>query len=221
MINNKLEEKLKRLLDRELMNNQTLLVEEILKIQNLHINHYRETPDLTFPSWDDIQNFQMKLDIDDLIHDNESEYEAFVLDNPDLLSDFFFDEFRKWSDLIAEDKEDMSAFLDWLDTQTKMKRADNLRRIPLDDDDKETLYDYFERNGVEIYDEGSEIFSWFLVTEWFANQLLEENETVLEWANQHWWGRRTFGQLVIMDGVMQRIAKKLYGDDEDVSDSVK
>jgi hypothetical protein len=54
-----------------------------------------------------------------------------------------------------------------------------------------------------------EVFSWYLVTDWLADKLKEEKEVVLETDQGSYWGRCTFGQLISMDSVIERIYKTL------------
>lgn len=67
---------------------------------------------------------------------------------------------------------------------------------------------------INLYDETDEeapkeIMSWYLITDWFADKLKSKNEAVLESDFGTWWGRTTYGQGIIMDAVIQEIAKEL------------
>jgi hypothetical protein len=224
------EERCKRLVEREIHANQTMLVNDIIAAQQWIPAH----TDIEFPSWDDIENFMARQDIDDLIRENLDTYADFLLDNEDILTDQFSDEYDEYQKQIflknleeddhgdTYEPDNIEQFWGWLidyapfcdeEGEIRCTREELLKQIELDDDDKETLYDYFERNGVEIEDEGSEVFSWYLVSDWLANRLREKHETILEWANCTWWGRATYGQLILADGVIREIVKELYNDD--------
>lgn len=58
---------------------------------------------------------------------------------------------------------------------------------------------------------GQEALEHWLVTDWMANQLRKEGETVteLESLSLTIWARATSGQAIYSDGVMQRIAARL------------
>lgn len=53
-----------------------------------------------------------------------------------------------------------------------------------------------------------EVLEWWVVTDWFKEQLLKENEPILESDYETWWGRTTSGQAITMDGVIRAIARK-------------
>lgn len=208
----------KQLVEREVMVCQSGLIDTILK----HSWDDRWVAEELF-SIDDIENYYKRYNIDDLIHDNPQDYEEFILDNPDLLTNTYSDEYDEWFTHQANQEEDTEAdFLDWLEEhapfadeegEIRMTRHELLDNIELDENDIETLYDYLERNAVEIQDEYSEIYEWYAVTEWFANKLKEEGEAVLDQWGGPWWGRRTTGQAIYMDSVIQEIALEIYGDE--------
>jgi hypothetical protein len=211
--------------DREVLANQDELVNILLKAEYHTMPvaaPFYKAEKLDFPTIDDIMNFVPRQDIDDLIRQNPSEYEEFILDNVDLLTDTYSDAHDEWKKQESEEE-----FLDWLEEfapfsneegEIRMTRQELLRNIVLDDDDIDTLYDYFERNRIEITDEGHEIFSWMLVTDWLADQLEAEGETILRYYNQSWWGRATYGQLIMADAVVQKIAWALWGEDEEADE---
>lgn len=53
-----------------------------------------------------------------------------------------------------------------------------------------------------------EILEWWLITPTLARWLKEENEIVIEDFGCHWWGRRTSGQAIYLDGVFSDIVKR-------------
>lgn len=52
-----------------------------------------------------------------------------------------------------------------------------------------------------------EVMQWFLVSEWLADQLETIGQITISNCYGHWWGRTTCGQNLIMDGVLQEVAK--------------
>lgn len=56
----------------------------------------------------------------------------------------------------------------------------------------------------------TEVFEWWVVCGWLADDLEEAGEVILEYAGSIWWGRQCTGQAIKLDGVMQNIARKLY-----------
>ena len=70
-------------------------------------------------------------------------------------------------------------------------------------------YGYESEEEFEMDMTPKEIFSWYLVTEYFGNELRDKGEAVLENDYGFWWGRTTFGQAISLDGVVQEIYKDL------------
>ena len=62
-------------------------------------------------------------------------------------------------------------------------------------------------NGEE---ELQDIMQWWLVTEWFADQLDSKGAPIIKSEFGCWWGRTTYGQAVSDDTVIQDIAKELH-----------
>lgn len=54
-----------------------------------------------------------------------------------------------------------------------------------------------------------EIFEWWIVAEYLYNKLKEKGEPVLEWGNNHYWGRTTTGQAIAMDAVIICICREM------------
>ncbi len=82
--------------------------------------------------------------------------------------------------------------------------------------DTDILDKYYGRFGT-IYDEETEeyteIFEFYIVTQFLAEELVKRKEIVWDMFNgQYIWGRTCCGQAVYMDGVMQEIAEELYRD---------
>lgn len=78
-----------------------------------------------------------------------------------------------------------------------------LKKEILSYDDIMNLFD-------EETEETKEIFEWWIVSDWMAEKLKEENEPILETDYGTWWGRTCFGQAVDMDDVIRRIAQKYF-----------
>ena len=62
----------------------------------------------------------------------------------------------------------------------------------------------FDKNNMPI-----EIYEWWLISEFLADQLRDIGEPIL--SNEHgvWWGRSCTGQAIILDGTIQRIVTKI------------
>lgn len=56
-------------------------------------------------------------------------------------------------------------------------------------------------------DTDDEIFEWWLVSPYLAQELKERDEVVIDTLGCHWWGRTSSGQAIYMDGVIQKIAE--------------
>lgn len=51
-----------------------------------------------------------------------------------------------------------------------------------------------------------DIYEWYLIPYWLAQELLLRNEVVLKYHACCWWGRSTIGQLIMEDKVIKDIA---------------
>lgn len=73
------------------------------------------------------------------------------------------------------------------------------------------LYEYICPNcGHAVQDsEPQDILEWWLVTEWLAEKLEAQGEPVLEWGNNHYWGRTCSGQAILLDGVITSICRDM------------
>lgn len=76
----------------------------------------------------------------------------------------------------------------------------------LDRDDVNTWGEVDEEGEGE---ETREIYQWLTVSDWLAQRLEEEGETVLRSDYGTWWGRSCFGQALEDDAVLQRIVKNI------------
>lgn len=70
------------------------------------------------------------------------------------------------------------------------------------------------RDAVRDNAEPAEIYEWWRVSKYLAEKLQEAGECVLMNAYGEWWGRCTTGQGFIMDGVLQRVAASILGDND-------
>ncbi len=57
--------------------------------------------------------------------------------------------------------------------------------------------------------EPQDILEWWLITEWLAEKLEAQGEPVLEWGNNHYWGRTCSGQAILLDGVITSICRDM------------
>lgn len=70
----------------------------------------------------------------------------------------------------------------------------------------EDYRDYLqELNDLETYP--AEIFEWWAVSSYLAEQLKEKGECILE--DECIWGRQTTGQAILLDGVISRICEDM------------
>lgn len=87
-----------------------------------------------------------------------------------------------------------------------------IRSTPYDtDEDIERLQDLQEAldEAEEAEFEYAEILEYWGVSDWLASKLKEKGELIIEEFNVSIWGRRTSGQHISMDFIMQEIAREL------------
>ena len=58
------------------------------------------------------------------------------------------------------------------------------------------------------HEEHAEIYTWYLITDWLADKLTKKGEPILNNEYGTWWGRTTFGQLIVADSVIHEIAEE-------------
>ena len=69
-------------------------------------------------------------------------------------------------------------------------------------------YDYIVNSHHECcYHEEKDVYSLHLITDWLAEKLEAKYEPILACRLGTWWGRTTFGQPIMQDGVIQEIAE--------------
>lgn len=64
--------------------------------------------------------------------------------------------------------------------------------------------DEFLVDNIHNFDD-NEVLEWWLVTDWLAEQLKEQNEVIIDDYDCYWWGRTCSGQAIYMDAVMTEI----------------
>lgn len=57
-----------------------------------------------------------------------------------------------------------------------------------------------------IYPFVGDVMEWWLIDDWLAEQLKQENQVIIEEYDCCWWGRLSSGQAIYMDDVIQKIA---------------
>lgn len=68
-------------------------------------------------------------------------------------------------------------------------------------DERETLAE-----NLGFAPEFQEIYEWWAITGWLAEQLVSAGEPILKNDYGYWWGRTCTGQAIILDGTFQKIA---------------
>jgi hypothetical protein len=64
------------------------------------------------------------------------------------------------------------------------------------------------REAVNSVAEPQEVYEWWLVSSWLAGELSAIGEPVIDNDYGYWWGRTCTGQAIKLDGTMQEIAAK-------------
>jgi len=57
--------------------------------------------------------------------------------------------------------------------------------------------------------EPQDVYEWWLVTRWLADELRDSGEPVLGNGFGYWWGRTCTGQAILLDGTLQVIAERV------------
>ena len=55
-------------------------------------------------------------------------------------------------------------------------------------------------------DTDDEVFEWWLVSPYLAQELKQQGEVIIDALGCHWWGRQSSGQAIYMDAAIQEIA---------------
>lgn len=61
----------------------------------------------------------------------------------------------------------------------------------------------------DIVEEHKEIYEWWEVTSWLADELAKYGECVIRNSQKKYWGRTTTGQAILLDYVISRIAEDM------------
>lgn len=81
----------------------------------------------------------------------------------------------------------------------------------------EIFFDFMLKHGeidygeIENFDDSTEVFTWYRVSEFLYRDLKEKGEPVYQYGFHYFWGRTTFGQSIYMDGVIQEIYEDIFG----------
>ena len=102
----------------------------------------------------------------------------------------------EWEELIKEKREELAK----LETE-----IEELEELETEREELETEIEELE----ELETEPQEIFEWWAVSRWLAAKLGEYNEPILDFGNNYYWGRTCTGQSIVLDGVINNIAKDL------------
>jgi len=86
---------------------------------------------------------------------------------------------------------------------------DDLRKLVLEDIEEEMSWqDFAEENNIDS--ETNEALEHWIVSDWFANQLLNKDEMVIkDFMGFNIWGRTCSGQSIFMDGVISEITSDM------------
>ena len=90
---------------------------------------------------------------------------------------------------------------------------DKLRRYILDkmgamcDDDVQNFCNEFD---IDFYDYPREVYEYWVVSDWMADELKERGYLVTEWMGLTIWGRQCTGQAILLDYVISSICSELY-----------
>lgn len=66
--------------------------------------------------------------------------------------------------------------------------------------------EYEPSEGAEYFETPRDIYEWWLVSSWLADQLADMGEPVIRNGFGYWWGRTCTGQALLMDGTLQEVA---------------
>ena len=96
-----------------------------------------------------------------------------------------------------------------MDRETRAKRIADLHVFYGQNEVVEELI----RAGIfdEVYmdpfvDTDDEVFEWWLVSPYLAQELKQQGEVIIDALGCHWWGRQSSGQAIYMDAAIQEIA---------------
>jgi hypothetical protein len=96
---------------------------------------------------------------------------------------------------------------DWDEDQCREYLAE-FGELPADGDEPDDLDGWHDLVSDCSQDNPKEPLQWFLVTSWLSGHLKELGEVVIDNDYGRWWGRCTCGQGIILDGILQAVAKR-------------
>jgi len=73
----------------------------------------------------------------------------------------------------------------------------------------EIIYGLSEWQSCAAEGQPQEVFEWWAVTDWLARHLDAIGEPVLMNDYGNWWGRTCTGQIIMLDGTLQKIARRI------------
>jgi hypothetical protein len=79
---------------------------------------------------------------------------------------------------------------------------------PLEDDDEKHLDELRDACRDHAQDNPAEVYEWWRVSDWLCDQLHAIGEVTIDNGYGHWWGRQATGQMLLMDGTIQKIAAR-------------
>lgn len=94
----------------------------------------------------------------------------------------------------------------WTYEQCKEYASDHGIDLP-DDDDEADIEDYY--SAIRDQAEPNEVYEWWLVTDYLAEQLDAIGEPLIRNGYGNWWGRTCTGQSMMLDGTLQQIARNM------------
>lgn len=108
-----------------------------------------------------------------------------------VISEFSIDKIENFYDTSVEAVEDFLRY---------NCEDDTWQGLPFDEKDAFA-------NDLGFEPQPQEIYEWWAVTSWLADQLKQFSQPVLSNDFGDWWGRTCTGQAIILDGIMQKIAQ--------------
>lgn len=81
----------------------------------------------------------------------------------------------------------------------------------IDDETIDGIKDWREACRDHAQENPAEVYEWWRIDPWLCERLREIGQVVIDNDYGEWWGRCTTGQALIMDGVLQRVARGQEG----------
>jgi hypothetical protein len=175
---------------------KTLVAREVAKNQTTVVNSLLESEVI---SWDDVDNsYNQKV--------KEDQYRYTI--NLDERGEFSATVYK--IDENGNDVEELS--IDTEEAEFLSSEGVNVKDATEVLDHYDIQYSVLLDSGDDVeyetdYDTPQDIYEWWLVTDFFADKLRDEDQPVLEALNCTWWGRTCSGQVIYADSVIMEIAK--------------